>query len=281
MSFYLNHLYREWRTHWASRWLPGLLGRGLQAASALVLATALPLAASPASGWPGFAWEEQQQLVTVVSANWDATTAILRRFERRDGQWQAIGEPIEVNLGRNGSAWGLGLHPPQAGSQKREGDGRAPAGVFVIGPAFGYADTTSTALNYLPMQASHVCVDVPASPLYNQIVDTREVGEAAVAGNTEPMRRDLHEPADDLYRLGFVIAHNPHAVTQAGSCIFAHLWRAPDSPTAGCTSMDATSMQGLIAWLDSKRQPRFLLLPKAEYLELSDAWDLPVRSLEH
>ncbi len=275
MSFDLDHAYREWRTHWSSRWLPGLPSRALQIASALILATALPLAASPAMGWPGFAWKEQQQLVTVVSENWDATTGSLRRFERRDGQWHSFGEAVQVNLGRKGSAWGLGLHPPQTGTQKREGDGRAPAGVFAIGPAFGYADTVSSALNYLPMQASHVCVDVPASPLYNQIVNTREVGEAAVAGNTEPMRRDLRVKGDDLYRLGFVIAHNSQAEINAGSCIFAHLWRAAGIPTAGCTSMDEANMQSLLGWLDAKRQPRYLLLPRTQYSGLRDEWDLP------
>jgi len=230
--------------------------------------------------WQAFVWQNQQQLVTVVSANWEASSGTLHRFERRDGHWLMIGEAAEVSLGRNGSAWGLGLHPPQTSAQaldpqKHEGDGRAPAGVFAIGPAFGYADAVSTALNYLPMQAGHVCVDVPASPLYNQIVDSVEVGEAAVKGNTEPMRRDLHLQGDDLYRLGFVIAHNPQAESNAGSCIFAHLWRAPGSPTAGCTAMDAASMRSLIDWLDVKRQPRFLLLPTAAYAELQAAWDLP------
>lgn len=230
---------------------------------------------SLARGKPTFEWHEEQQLVTVVSADWNATTATLRRFERIDDKWQTMGEPVDVNLGRNGSGWGLGLHPPQAGMQKREGDGRAPAGVFAIGPAFGYADAITTGLAYQPMQASHVCVDVPASPLYNQIVDTREVGEAAVEGNTEPMRRDLHVQGDGLYRLGFVIDHNPRAVANAGSCIFAHVWRGQGAPTAGCTSMDLAAMQRLLEWLDDTRQPRFVLLPLAEYEKLREHWQLP------
>ena len=39
-----------------------------------------------------------------------------------------------VSVGRNGAAWGLGLHAAQPqGPQKQEGDGRAPAGVFTLG----------------------------------------------------------------------------------------------------------------------------------------------------
>src|SRR3546814_14689958 len=92
------------------------------------------------------------------------------------------------------------------------------------------------------MQAGSWCMDVVDSPLYNRIVDARDVGDAAVEGSSEPMRRDLHNDGDQRYRSGFVIEHNPEARKGAGSCIFAHLWKAPGAPTAGCTAMaDARS----------------------------------------
>jgi L,D-peptidoglycan transpeptidase YkuD (ErfK/YbiS/YcfS/YnhG family) len=179
-------------------------------------------------------------------------------------------------LGRTGSAWGIGLHPAgSSGPQKREGDGRAPAGVFALGTAFGYAGGARTALPYRGMGASDYCIDVPASPLYNRIVDAREVGEQAVAGSTEPMRRDLHADGDQRYRLGFVIEHNPQARPGAGSCIFAHLWKAPGVATAGCTAMDDPIMQQLLAWLDPARKPVFVLLPVSEYQRLRAGWGLP------
>lgn len=230
---------------------------------------------SQAAENPPVQWGEQQQLVTVVSAGWDAATGTLRRYERSGGAWQPVGKPVIVNLGKRGSAWGLGLHPPQSGTQKREGDGRAPAGLFAIGTAFGSAKAITTGLSYQPMKASHVCVDVPASPLYNQIVDTREVGEAAVAGNTEPMRRDLLKRPDDLYRMGFVIAHNEQGIANAGSCIFAHVWRRKNAPTAGCTSMDPSALEAVLEWLEEGRSPRFVLLPQDQYGDLAGTWDLP------
>jgi L,D-peptidoglycan transpeptidase YkuD (ErfK/YbiS/YcfS/YnhG family) len=61
----------------------------------------------------------------------------------------------------------------------------------------------------------------------------------------------------------------------AGSCIFAHLWKSPDTATAGCTAMQPEAMQALLAWLDPKRQPVFVLLPQAEYGRLKTAWRLP------
>lgn len=221
-----------------------------------------------------------RQLVVVVSDGWDAPQGRLHRLERtgETAAWREV-DAFEVSLGRNGSAWGAGLHPPAdqgGGPLKREGDGRSPAGVFAVGTAFGYADAAGSGLPYAQMQASDWCMDVADSPLYNRIVDAREVGQAAVAGSTEPMRLDLHRDGDPRYRLGFVIGHNPDNVPQGGSCIFAHLWRTPGEATAGCTAMADADMEALLAWLDPDRSPRFVLLPAGEYRRLASAWRLPL-----
>ena len=225
------------------------------------------------------AWRDARQLVLVVTEGWDATTGTLQRFELRDGRWQAASMPSPISVGRNGAAWGLGLHPAQSGGpQKQEGDGRAPAGVFTLGEAFGYAGEAATAMPYRPMQATSYCIDVPDSPLYNRIIDTRTEGEAAAKGSTEPMRLDLHNNGDPRYREGLVIGHNPTATPRAGSCIFAHLWRTPGEPTAGCTAMAAETMDGMLAWLRPDARPVFVLLPRAEYERLAHAWRLPERA---
>ena len=223
------------------------------------------------------AWSDAQQMIVVTTADWNAATGELRRYERTGaGPWHEVGRAAPVAIGRAGSAWGIGLHPAQTqGPVKREGDGRAPAGVFALGTAFGYADSATTTLPYHGMRESDYCIDVPDSPLYNRIVDAREVGAQAVAGSTEPMRRDLHLDGDQRYRLGFVIEHNPRAQPGAGSCIFAHLWKAPGAPTAGCTAMADDVMQPLLAWLDAARKPVFVLLPRAEYRRLASEWNLP------
>ncbi|MFC3129362.1 L,D-transpeptidase family protein [Coralloluteibacterium stylophorae] len=228
----------------------------------------------------GGPWPDARQLVLVVSADWDAPRGRLHAYQRHapDAAWQAVGGGAEVVLGRAGSAWGIGLHPRQSGGpHKREGDGRSPAGAFAIGAAFGYADADAVAsgLGYRAMTATDWCVDVPGSPLYNRIVDSAAVGEAAVAGATEPMRRDIHADGDQRYRAGFVIDHNPDASAGAGSCIFAHLWDSPDTPTAGCTAMAAPRMQTLLGWLEREAAPVFVLLPESEYRRLREAWRLP------
>lgn len=216
-----------------------------------------------------------EQMILVVAPRWDSTRASLRRFEREAGKWRAVSVAQPVVIGKSGSAWGLGLHSPQAGQQKREGDGRAPAGIFAIGPAFGYAPSITTALEYQAMNPGHYCIDVSDSPLYNRIVDTATVGEKAIAGSTEPMRRDLHADGDQRYKLGFVIEHNAQHKPGGGSCIFAHLWKSAESTTAGCTAMNEVVMRDLLGWLNAAKHPLFVLLPEAEYRRLQNTWRLP------
>ena len=252
----------EWRT------LAGLLLALLAGCATQPTAPAAPTGQAPLAG--------AGQLVLVTTADWDAPRGQLRRFERDGAGWREAGAPIPVTVGRAGAAWGLGLHPPQAqGPQKREGDGRSPAGVFAIGTAFGYPASLATGLAYEAMDAGDWCVDVPGSPLYNRIVDQAQVGAEAVKESTEPMRRDLHAKGDQRYRIGFVIEHNPQAADRGGSCIFAHVWKSPADATAGCTAMDDAELQGLMRWLDRRRTPRFVLLPQAEFERLRASWKLP------
>lgn len=220
-------------------------------------------------------WSDARQLVLVITRDWDSIHGEMRRYSLAGAGWEQVAAEVPVVIGRSGAAWGVGMHPMQPGTQKQEGDGRSPAGVFALGIAFGYAESTDTGLSYVPMGASDWCIDVPDSPLYNQIVDARDVGLDAVVGSTEPMRRDLHVDGDQRYKLGFVIQHNPASEAGAGSCIFAHLWGAPDAPTAGCTAMAEDHMQETLAWLELDANPVFVLLPQAEYERLRSDWQLP------
>ena len=221
-----------------------------------------------------------RQVLLVILPDWQATAGTLERFSRdAAGDWRADGPRCPVVVGRGGSGWGLGLHPAQAnGPRKREGDGRSPAGVFALGPAFGSQPRIDTGLDYLPLDGGHWCIDVPDSPHYNQIVHERDVGGTGVAGSTEPMRRDIHLDGDPQYRLGFVIGHNPAREPAAGSCIFAHPWLDDRTATAGCVGLADERLAEILAWLDAEASPRLVLLPQAEYDRLREAWQLPARA---
>jgi len=224
---------------------------------------------------PASAWSDARQLVLVVTPDWNESHGTLSSFTRTEQGWQLAAPAFPVVIGRAGAAWGRGLHPAQPGPAKEEGDGRSPAGIFAIGTAFGYAQSASTGLPYAALSAGEYCIDVSGSPLYNRIVDAAKVGTTAVAGSTEPMRRDLHADGDQAYKIGFVIEHNPKGVAGAGSCIFAHLWKSADSSTAGCTAMAEPQLQELLGWLKADAHPVFVLLPQVEYQRLRASWQLP------
>jgi len=221
------------------------------------------------------------QLVVVVSENWDASSGQIYQFSRSAGQiWQQSGQIGTVDLGRNGTAWGLGLHPQQnIGPQKQEGDGKAPAGLFHLSAAFGALPSIATQMPYQQMSRFDFCIDVPTSPLYNQTVDVRRYRPEWTAGSSEPMRRDLMTKPDAVYEQGLFIDHNfsdgEARQTGAGSCIFMHL-KSPDGrKTAGCTALAPEHLIALLQWLKPKEQPLYLLLPVSEYRRLQQQWQLP------
>ncbi|PAP76946.1 L,D-transpeptidase family protein [Rubrivirga marina] len=230
--------------------------------------------------------ESARQLLLVTTADWSATGGTLQRYAREPaGEWAPVGETVSVVVGRSGLGWGLGLHggPLPEGPTKAEGDGRAPAGVFRLSAAFGYAATAPTGLPYVPTPGLH-CVDDRASASYNLV---RDVPPSRDWDSHETMRR-----RDGLYRIGAIVAHNGPGVDArllpegarlgdaapvpgGGSCIFLHVWGGPGTTTAGCTAMADARLAEVLAWLDAEADPVLVQLPEAEVAVLREAWGLP------
>jgi L,D-peptidoglycan transpeptidase YkuD (ErfK/YbiS/YcfS/YnhG family) len=224
-----------------------------------------------ASGVPA----ETRQIVLVTSTDWNATQGTARRYARAGPKspWRVQGESFPVSLGRNGLAWGRGLHQPdeRPGPVKREGDGRAPAGVFALREVTGYEARPRMPGLRLPYRMASDklrCVDDPASSSYNTLV---EQGPSPDWSSAEDMRRK-----DDLYRWVVWVGHNDQpAQPGGGSCIFLHLRASATSTTAGCTAMDEPPMLSLLTWLDPAARPVLVQLPAKEREALAQAWGLP------
>lgn len=203
----------------------------------------------------------------------------LQRYQRMSsaGGWQAVGRVIPVSLGKSGLAWGRGVHslPDAPGREKQEGDGCSPAGIFSITALFGYAAPDSALalgakLPYLSVTDNLKAIDDPASAHYNRIIDQSTVARPDWASCEDMLRHDQR------YAVGAVVAHNAQPpVAGAGSCIFLHVWEAPDRPTAGCTAMALDNMSQIAGWLDAAARPVLVQLPQAEYERWRDGWVLP------
>lgn len=209
------------------------------------------------------------QLLLCLAPDWDSPAGRLQRFVRANpaSAWQPVGSPLPVMLGRAGLAWGRGLHPPchGAGPEKREGDGRAPAGIFAITALFGDAAPDSpfaraAKLPYLSANRDLKCIDDPASAHYNRVVDQSCLAQVDWTSCEDMQRRDRR------YAVGAVVAHNSERpVPGAGSCIFLHVWEREGVPTAGCTAMSLATMTGIAGWLAGAAAPLLVQLPQAEY----------------
>lgn len=212
------------------------------------------------------------QLIVVTSKNWDDIQGVAQRYERRGDHFEKFQGPFAVVLGKNGMGWGKGLLDTAhlQGPVKQEGDGKAPAGIFKLGTAFGYDPTAETRLPYLALTSTIECVDDSDSKRYNQLVDHSTL--AKDWNGAEHMRR-----SDDLYRRGIFIEHNTPTSPAAGSCIFFHIWRGPAAPTRGCTAMDPADIARLFNWLDPRQSPLLVQLPEAQYQQLRARWHLPER----
>ena len=85
-----------------------------------------------------------EQLVMVTTKSWDDVNATVKLYERTpDGKsnWRPLGKPFPAMIGEHGLAWGIGLHGTgkPGEPEKREGDKKAPAGIFRFGEVFGTA----------------------------------------------------------------------------------------------------------------------------------------------
>jgi D-alanyl-D-alanine dipeptidase len=215
------------------------------------------------------------QLVSVVTKDWERFQAKLQRYDRVPGQaWKQVGPAIDVVVGHEGYGWGRGLHGGGApverpGPIKREGDGRSPAGIFEIGAAYGYeAARTGVALPYVQATSELRCVDDPKSRHYNRIVSTADT--PVDWQSAEYMRRQ-----DELYAIAIVVEHNTRQTEPgAGSCIFIHVWRGPDSGMTGCTAMPMETLEAFAGWLKPNAAV-LVALPQGEYDALRGSWELP------
>jgi L,D-peptidoglycan transpeptidase YkuD (ErfK/YbiS/YcfS/YnhG family) len=186
-----------------------------------------------------------------------------------------LGKPFAGRLGINGLVWGRGMNPrTDEMTDKAEGDGRAPAGVFTLGRSFGYDEKwkAKTKLPYVTVGTRDLLVEDASSDLYNKYV--RLDHEPATAFE----KKQQMKQNDPIHRLKIFIDHNvvPEPMPGKGSAILFHIWRrGGDGATLGCTSMSERSIETLMTWLDPSKNPIYVLLPADEYRARQASWGLP------
>ena len=217
---------------------------------------------------------EVRQLILSLAPDWSSKQGTLQRYERDpNGPWRKMGEIIPVLYGKQGLAWGRGvLGGDQPGLRKREGDGRTPAGAFTLGTIYGNDPALPDGADFPYHQVTSLDAwpDDPKNPFYNQHVTVDATHPPAWFAS---QRMRVGDPA---YRWRVEIRHNADPVEPgAGSATFFHIRRGDTRPTSGCTTMAEPALRDLVIWLCAAANPRYVLLPKAEYDRLWKTWGLP------
>ena len=184
-----------------------------------------------------------RQIILVSSATPQAVPVVIHTFEKNAGQWHTVFPAMSASGAKNGFA---------PFDEKKEGDGRAPSGIFDITTTFGYHPSIRTQMPYKHVTAGDFWIDDVASDQYNQWV--------RLAKGTPSVSHERMKRTDHLYEYGIIIEYNVNPTVRGkGSAIFIHLERAPGAPTIGCIATSAHNMLDLLAWLDPEKDPIIIM----------------------
>lgn len=180
------------------------------------------------------------QILLMLADDIEISHATVYAYEKFNGQWRMVFEPIKSVIAANGMAY-----------DKKEGDKKSPIGIFPLYRCFGRDENPGTRLIYTKFGKNDFWVDDANSAFYNTYQKGLPNGRWASA-------EDLYG-IGDAYRFFVVIEYNTeNPVPGKGSAIFMHIWKGEESHTSGCTAMGEENLIKIIKWLDPKKSP-FLL----------------------
>jgi D-alanyl-D-alanine dipeptidase len=210
------------------------------------------------------------QAVVVTTPSWAAVSGTGQRFERKraGSKWRPAGDSFPVVVGRNGLAADPEVAAVMGAPAKHEGDGKAPAGMFPLTFAFGTA--AETAMPFTNLEEFTECVDDVKSSHYNTVVNRMKVG------NFDWHSSEKMLAVGGQYERGVFVAYNSFpAVKGNGSCIFLHIWKSPETGTAGCTAMKRQDLETILGWLQPSKNPYLVQMPAGTYNSNRRSWKLP------
>jgi L,D-peptidoglycan transpeptidase YkuD (ErfK/YbiS/YcfS/YnhG family) len=215
-------------------------------AAAPTTTAAPPVAATCASALPAHLARTggAGQIVTVVAPGYGVTSATLTTWQWSGACWTVAGGPWTARLGYHGLS-----------TDKHEGDGTTPAGIFGFQPTiYGNAPNPGVHYPYRRLACGDWWDEDPSSPTYNtfQEVPCPETHPPFADGSSEALWTEIQ-----AYPSFAVIDANPRRVPGLGSAIFLHA--DVGGPTAGCVSLPFSELNRLLVWLQPARNPAIVM----------------------
>ncbi len=172
------------------------------------------------------------QIILVTTKTASSQQATIETFERTaQGSFTSVLKTSGF-VGKNGIT-----------TNKKEGDGKTPAGKFSIGTAFGTKGNPGTSLSFRAINKDDVWVDDSESSHYNSWQS-----KSATEGEWSSAE-DMYIPQ---YRYGFVINYNTNRVPYKGSAISFHV---ANNYTLGCVGTSEQNVIRILTWLNPSKSP--------------------------
>lgn len=200
------------------------------------------------------------QIIIVSAENENSKQAEVEVWEKKKKRWNQIFANEKAMIGRNGLATGLSLYSKDLfvqSTEKKEGDGRTPTGVFEIGQIYGEAkpELFLGHLSYTQSNSDIIGVDDSKSKYYNQIIKKSEI--KTVDWNSF---EEIYQPKTNVYRWLLEIKHNPQNTPGRGSLIFFHVQKDESTGTAGCVALEEKKVVDILSRLQPSQKPRIVIL---------------------
>ncbi len=127
-------------------------------------------------------------------------------------------------------------------SNKSEGDGKTPSGVYTLGQAFGVASDPGSTRSYLKVNSNYYWVDDSTSRYYNQLVDVSKVSK-------DWSSAEHLIDYTSAYKYAIAVDYNTDHTPYKGSAIFLHC--STGGSTSGCVAVSESYMVQILQSLKS------------------------------
>lgn len=194
---------------------------------------------APCAGPPIGNVQGARQVLVVSAPSTSSTTATFQAFQLVGACWQSVTGPVAADLGYGGLS-----------ASKSEGDGTTPIGYFhIANQLYGNGPPLGGAEPYHELVCGDWWDEDPTSPTYNTFVNVACGTTPPFGGGSEALWQET-----TAYQHFAVIEYNTNPIVPgAGSAIFLH--DSAGGSTAGCVSIDPSTLDRVLAWLDPSQSP--------------------------
>ena len=191
--------------------------------------------------------ENSNQIIVVTTNNMSTSYCNIEIYEKNDsGEWNNI-DSTTGRVGANGLAYI---------ENRVQSTNTTPAGVMSITGAFGVKNNPGTKLDYIKVNNNMYWDLNSDNSTYNRLINYNPGGD---------YEHLISYPRQ--YEYSLITDYNHNQVPNKGGAIFVYcLGRGA---TGGCVSMPREKMIEILKWIDPKKNPKILVIPKDD---LDDYW---------